>query len=208
MPTYLSFSPSVLTSHLFWYSSLMKPINTLLTIIFISLLSSPSWSENFGDLVKRDGLFYKKFTDVPFSGEVTGDDQGSVKNGEKDGAWISYYRNGQLRNKINWKNGKRDGAWVVYHENSQLRTKGNYKNGKYEGAKVDYYENGQLSSKGNHKNGKSEGAWVYYYENGQLAQKGNQKIGKMEGAWVAYQRDGTVWKKWTGTFKNDVKISD
>ena len=40
------------------------------------------------DLVKRGGLYYKQFTDVPFTGKVTGIDQGSFKNGERDGAWV------------------------------------------------------------------------------------------------------------------------
>ena len=49
-----------------------------------------------GDLVERDGLYYEKFTSVPFNGKVTGKEQGSVKNGVSDGAWINYYENGQL----------------------------------------------------------------------------------------------------------------
>ena len=61
----------------------MKPIKTLLTILFISLLSSPSWSVTKGDLVEREGLYYEKFTDVPFTGEVTGVEQGSFKDGER-----------------------------------------------------------------------------------------------------------------------------
>lgn len=48
------------------------PITTLVTILFVSLLSSPSWSEgiSFDDLVERDGLTYKKVTDVPFTGKI------------------------------------------------------------------------------------------------------------------------------------------
>ena len=67
----------------------MKLIKTLLTILFISLLSSPSWSVTMDDLVEREGLYYEKFTDVPFTGKVTGDTQGSFKSGKKDGAWVS-----------------------------------------------------------------------------------------------------------------------
>ena len=48
------------------------------------------------DLVKREGLFYKKFTDVPFTGEVTGRHQGSYKNGKKDGPWVSYLKDGTV----------------------------------------------------------------------------------------------------------------
>ena len=138
----------------------MKLFKTLLTILFISLLSSPSWSVTTGDLVERDGLYYEKFTDVPFTGKVTGNPQGSYKNGKKEGAWVFYYQSGQLKYKQNYKDGKWEGAYVQYHENGQLLAKGNYKNA------------------------------------------------KEEGAWVVHKPDGTVWLKFTGIFKDGVKISD
>ena len=59
------------------------------------------------DLIVRDGLFYKLFSDVPFTGKLTGYQQGSFKNGERDGPWVGYYENGQLWYKGNFKNGKR-----------------------------------------------------------------------------------------------------
>ena len=92
----------------------MKPINTLLTILFISLLSSPSWSEEMSDLVTREGIYYQKFTDVPFSGKVTGKEQGSFKNGKGEGAWVGYYETGQLRTKGSFKNGKLEGAFNYF----------------------------------------------------------------------------------------------
>ena len=51
----------------------MKHITTLIIILFISLISSPSFSETLtiDDLVTRDGLVFKKFTNVPFTGEIT-----------------------------------------------------------------------------------------------------------------------------------------
>jgi len=69
------------------------------------------------DLVEREGLFYKKFTDVPFTGEVTGEYQGSFRNGMKQGSWIVYHENGQLWFKVTYKSGKEDGAGVEYHDN-------------------------------------------------------------------------------------------
>ena len=172
------------TSGLLCYSSLMKPINTLLVLLFISLLSSPSQSETYDDLVEREGLWYKKFTDVPFTGEITGDIQGSLKNGEKEGDWV----------------------W--YRENGQLFFKSNYQNGRLNGASVSYHDIGQLWFKGNHKNDEKDGAWIRYYANGQLEYKGNFKNGNKLGVWVGYNEDGTVDTSWTGTFKNGVKISD
>jgi len=109
----------------------MKLIKTLLTILFISLLSSPSWSVSSDDLVFRDGLYYQKFTDVPFTGEVSGWEQGVINNGKRDGAWVWYHENGQLWVKGNYKNGQREGAWFFYEPNGtvmELHT-GTYKDG-------------------------------------------------------------------------------
>ena len=83
------------------------------------------------DLVFRDGLYYQKFTDVPFTGEVSGEEQGILKYGVKDGAWVTYYPNGQLWGKGNYKNGQREGAWFFYEPNGtvmELHT-GTYKDG-------------------------------------------------------------------------------
>ena len=90
----------------------MKLIKTLFTILFISLLSTPSWTVTLGDSVERDGLYYEKFTDVPYTGEVTGEEQGSFKDGNKDGGWVGYHENGQLYYKGDFKSGSFEGAWA------------------------------------------------------------------------------------------------
>lgn len=172
-----------------------KPI-LILSLIFTVMVSSPSNAEGLickftgwncpvideKDLVKRGGLYYRKRTDVPFTGKTTGKTQGTFKNGKKDGPYIRYYKNGQLFLKTNYKDGKWDGPWVTYHKN------------------------GQLWSKGTLKNDEEEGPWVRFYENGQLWSKGNYKDGKEEGPWVYYWKDGSAWEKYTGTFKNGVKV--
>ena len=106
-------------------------MKTLITILFLSLLSSPSWSETFEDLVEREGIYYKKFSDIPFSGKVTGKGNGLMKNGKKEGAWITYWADGQLMFKGNFKNGKKEGAYAIYHADGSLNKKwsGMFKNG-------------------------------------------------------------------------------
>jgi len=137
------------------------------------------------DLVVRDGLYYKKFSNVPFSGKLTGLEQGTLKNGKLDGSYANYYDNGQLRETGNYKNGKQDGAWVSYWSNGQLVLNVNYKNGEME-----------------------DGSFVSYHMNGKLNSKGNFKNGRKEGVWVSYNDDGTVYKYLTGTYKNGKMISD
>ena len=84
------------------------------------------------DLVLRDGLFYKKLSQVPFSGNITGQTQGTFKNGSRKGAWVEYWDNGQLSQKGNYKNGKMDGAFISYHKNGNVDIywTGIWKNGK------------------------------------------------------------------------------
>ena len=141
----------------------------LTSVVFVVLLfPSLALGEEvtLDDLVKTDGLFYKKFTDVPFTGKITGSEQGKIKNGKKEGPWVTYWTNGRVWVKGDYKNGEREGPWVFYYDNGQLHMKGDFKNGEEEGPLVVYYENGRLSFKGNYKNGEKDGPWVYYHEDG------------------------------------------
>jgi antitoxin component YwqK of YwqJK toxin-antitoxin module len=162
----------------------MRKLSHILSLILTVTLFVPSFA--FGltmdNLVKRDGVYYKKFSDVPFTGKVTGQRQGSLK----DGKW--------------------DGPYVRYHDNGQLESKGTYKDGKEDGPYVSYYDNGQLKIKTTYKNGKRHGPWVVYYINGQFWEKGTLKDGKMDGPWVRYNENGQLEAK--DTFKNGVKVSD
>ena len=157
----------------------LAPI-VLLTLLFPSFAFGEGLK--YEDLVRREGLYYKKFTDVPFTGKTIGRIQWSFKNGLIHGPGRTYWKNGQLWSKTTWKDGKMVGPSVSYHDNGQLWFKGTYKDGKEEGLGVTYYNNGQLWFKGTYKDGKQEGPWVWY------------------------KKDGTVWEKYTGTFKNGVKV--
>jgi len=55
----------------------------LFSVMFLSSNVVLSETVKLDDLVKREGLHYKKFTDVPFTGKVTGERQGSFKNGKR-----------------------------------------------------------------------------------------------------------------------------
>ena len=59
------------------------------------------------DLVIRSGLYFKKFTEVPFTGKVTGKEQGRLKNGKRVGVWIEYDGNGRVSKEVTYENGVR-----------------------------------------------------------------------------------------------------
>ena len=65
----------------FLYNSSMKH----LLIIFSLLLTSISWSKNlnYNDLVFSEEVYYKKFSNLPFTGKVKDKQQDRMKKGKK-----------------------------------------------------------------------------------------------------------------------------
>ena len=136
----------------------MRHLLTLLTCLFIL---SPNVvlgeTVKYEDLVKREGLYYKKFTNVPFTGKVTkGREQGRLKNGKRVGVWVEYDGSGRVSKEVTYENGKKV-TWVQYkyHSNGQLRTKETYKDGKFDGPWVNFNEDGTVDEErtGTFKNG-------------------------------------------------------
>ena len=98
-------------------------------ILMVLVFPALALGETMDDLVHRDGLFYKKFTDVPFTGKITGGAQGAFRNGKKEGSWVGHRENGQLLYEGTYKTEKKEGFWVWYHDDGQLWKKGTYKDG-------------------------------------------------------------------------------
>ena len=86
-------------------------------LLALSLTASGAFATSMRELVYVDGLHYKKFTDVPFTGKVDeGARRGAIKDGKEEGPWVTYYDDGQLATKGEYKNGLREGPWVDYKE--------------------------------------------------------------------------------------------
>jgi antitoxin component YwqK of YwqJK toxin-antitoxin module len=178
---YLKFQKSIRQDRL--RLAYMKSLLTL-PLILLSLISFPSWGETMDDLVERDGIYYKKFSDVPFTGGVEGLDQGFMREGIRVGRWILYHENGEIFGEGNYRKGKKWDLWTFHFSNGGLYKKGDFINDKEEGFFIQYSKNGQLHSKGNYKNGFKEGRWFHYTETGNL------------------------YRYESGVFKNGLKISD
>ena len=172
----------------------MNKLTSIILILFLSLLSSPSWSETLtiDDLLERNDLFYKKYTDVPFTGEVSGMKNGKFKNGMKVGEWLTYDIEGQL-----------NGEWLFYRENGQLKEKGNYKDDVRVGRNQWYYENGVLNGSRNYSFntdcpndplgfGCKHGLEEIFWENGVIGVRTNFKNNLETGTQETFDEDGTI----------------
>ena len=201
-------------------------MRSMLLSIMFCLISSVSWAEavSWADLVENpgDGLVYKKFRDVPFTGVVmaTADDpvQRSYKDGVRHGEWVEFDANGLVKTKgdysegkiqtiMGFENGKETTEEMFsYHENGQLAYKYNDKDGKQHGLQEGYYESGQLSFKVNFKEGEQHGLYESYYENGELKFTDNYKDGKQHGLTEFFTKDGSLL--FSNKYENGMKVSD
>ena len=81
----------------------MKLRHLLVLFLFLPVMAS---AVEMSDLIERNGLFYKKFTDVPFTGKTSGEVQFTYKDGKEHGPFEEYHKNGQLKVKVTLKDGK------------------------------------------------------------------------------------------------------
>ena len=196
----------------------MKHITTLLTILFISLLSSPSLSETvtMDDLVQKEDLYYKKFHifDIifssldftrPFTGKVSGTDRGKFYEGRKKGSWEYYNENGQLTKKVNYNEGKEESLieTIHYYNSGGPESKGNFLRGEKDGLWKYYDDDGELISKLTWKNGKKDFLEEFYDEDGKLRSKGYYKNGLKDGFWEKHLGVGEIEQ---GNFKSGEKM--
>ena len=107
-------------------------------LVLMSLVSLPSWGETMDDLWEMNGIYYKKHTEVTFTGKIEGKSKvtgvfssGKFKNGRMEGFWFGYYENGNLSFKGNYNNGKKEGYWVHHNDDGSVwyPDTGTYKNG-------------------------------------------------------------------------------
>ena len=129
-----------------------------------------------GDLVERDGIFYFKDSDIPYSGKVIYEknrflnETGTLENGKKIGEWITRHNDsGVLERKNTYINGKiKDGLRKNYHWNGRLWNSVNFTNGKMNGIWKEYGDDGHLGQRVKMIDGKAEGLWEVFHDNGQI----------------------------------------
>ena len=194
-----------------------KQVFLYLLSIFISF---PVGADSIDDLVRREGLYYKKFSDVPFTGEINeGLFRGNLDKGQLQGLWHRYHPNGQLLSAGEYLNDKHHGPWKTFYETGNPMEIGSYEKGKPVGLwKIYLDQNHQQSYEfGKYDRGIRIGGWTkydilrdpigpyvtYHYDNGQVSASGLSPNLLREGWWEYFYEDGTIRAK--GHFKNNKK---
>jgi antitoxin component YwqK of YwqJK toxin-antitoxin module len=169
------------------FTAIMKHLLVMaFAILTIGCGEKKSDGVNLDELEDREGVFYLKNSNSPYTGKCFEfHDNGqkksetTLKDGEYDGLSLELHENGQKETEGNYKDGKLDGPLVIWHENGQKKLEVNYKDGKEDGPLVMWHENGQKMGEVNYKDGELDGLTVSWHENGQNRTEINYKDGTL-----------------------------
>jgi len=78
---------------------------------------------------------------------------GYLKDGRKEGTWISVDENELTRTKIGWTEDRMEGVFKVWHANGQIKVDGKTHDGEVDGEWWEYYSTGQLACNSINHNG-------------------------------------------------------
>ena len=113
------------------------------------------------EVVKRDDTFYRKFSNIPFSGHIESYHPngqlkiiGDFSSGKKVGNWIEYYLSGIKKSEGQFTNGKKDGLWVYYFLNENIKEKQFYIEGNKDGLWEKFDVHGTVVQTESYQNGK------------------------------------------------------
>ncbi len=142
--------------------------------------------------------------------------KGQIQNGNRQGQWISWNKNGSKQSDGFFVDNEPDSIWKWYNENGKVIKIGHYKRGLEHGTWINYfdsgivsdsvyfldgrmygltksyYPDGKLFMKGFYNRNEYDSTWEMYYENGKLKSFGNYRDGGVYGIWKLYYDTGKL----------------
>ena len=103
------------------------------------LLYAPNHNKPYTGWVKGDGV---SMQDWSVAGALV-----QFQKGKAHGLYITWYSDGQIKEKGRANNGKKQGPWIKWHENGQMYEKGTYKNDKKYGLWIQWDKDGEETSR-------------------------------------------------------------
>ena len=93
-------------------------------------------------------------------------DIGYFENGLREGLHKEWFRNGNLKDEINFKSGLKHGEFRYWDDKGQLLKEGHYVNDSLDGFIKEWYHNGNIKLEVHYKNGKMHGLRTEWYKSG------------------------------------------
>lgn len=135
-----------------------------------------SWTFNGEALVQNGNGIHSNYAD----NELDVWEKGEIKNGLRDGEWITYSRINKLPMiKAFYTAGKQNGAYQVFNEEGNILTEGNMSADKREGLWKWYNNDSSLNSTVEFVNNLKEGSQYFYNRDGSYCKEEIYKNGKL-----------------------------
>ena len=183
-----------------------------LAILTIGCGEKKSDGVNLDELEDREGVFYLRSLNSPYTGmsfefHENGNKKSEEtwKDGKQHGLAHLYYENGKREQESNWKDGKATGLITDWYEDGQKKAEGNWKNDELNGTHSSWHQNGQKMENATYKKGKPDGRSLAWHENGQMKSETNWKNGQMDGTMTLWHKNGK--KMLQGAVKGGKHIS-
>jgi len=110
-----------------------------------------------------------------------------------------YYKNGMLKEEINYDSGLVDGDYIRYYEDGKVKSRVKFKRGLREGVSEWYFQNGKVGKLITWMNNKRFGSSIFYYESGSIEayncfdfQEHNRYLIKYDSRGIKVKEEGTV----------------
>lgn len=134
---------------------MIKSIN-ILFVLFLNIVISCTQKkvDNKSYVVTKDG------------NEIIQSEINYINDTVMDGVAKYYYKNGIIKEEINFSKGLKEGTNTSYYQDGSIESKTQFKKGVRDGIYESYFPNGKIKEKGNWLNNKAFGNAFFYYENG------------------------------------------
>ncbi len=118
-------------------------------------------------------------------------EQGDYLNGKRDGSWVIYNPNGNIKSIESYRNGQKHGVAVYTDAQGNIGRKEQYASGVLSG---DYklYDNRKVTEEGYYEEGKLNGMLKKYYPNGAIMQETPYVKGELHGIARWYKENGDL----------------
>lgn len=126
------------------------------------------------------------------------------RKGLKQGKWVEFHENGQIRMQGSFENGVPVGEFLYYSEAGLLKAKNIFsENGEKTFCEM-YGDKGNVIAKGMYINKLKDGEWIYINDNGVTILSETYKDGVLDGLYTLYYEDGVV--RFTGSYENGAMV--
>lgn len=131
-------------------------------------------------------------------------EQGLIRNGAKDGLWMTHHKNGRIKTITSYVQGRLNGVHLELNDREQVETKVSYLKDQYHGT-FGKYKFGRIETEMTYDNGVLNGPFVEYSDRGKVQKKGTYKDGKQDGLLQFFNDEEEMVMEYT--YKNGEKVS-